>query len=67
MPHKSVHDGNHNSVVRIFVSLSCELWGFFILHGMEQFFPYQECNHHYPPHSWPPYDNQSNHRTAWIM
>ena len=26
---ESVHDGDHDSVVRIFVSLSCELWGFF--------------------------------------
>ena len=26
---KSVHNGNHDSVVRIFVDLSCELWGFF--------------------------------------
>jgi len=25
---ESVHDGDHDSVVRIFVCLSCKLWGF---------------------------------------
>ena len=27
---ESVHDSNHHSVVRIYVGLSCELWGFII-------------------------------------
>ena len=41
---ESVHDSDHNGVVRTFVALSCELWGLIIyLHYMEQFFPYQEC------------------------
>jgi len=29
---ESVNDCDHDDVVRIFVGLSCELWGFFILH-----------------------------------
>jgi len=39
-----VHDGEYDSVVRIFVGLSCELWCFFTLHYVEQLFPYQDCN-----------------------
>ena len=47
----SLHDSDHEGVVRIFVALSCELGGFFnyiilyyiILHYAEQSFPYQEC------------------------
>ena len=42
---ESVHDGDRDSVVRIFIGLSCELGGFFnYIILREQFFPYQECN-----------------------
>ena len=44
---ESVHNGDHDSVVRSFVGISCELWGFFsyiILHYVEQF-SNQECNY----------------------
>ena len=44
----SLHDSDHEGIVRIFVALSCQLGGFFnyliILYYVEQFFPYQECN-----------------------
>ena len=45
-----VQDSDHSGVVRIFVGLSCEPWGFInftssiTLHYVEQFFPYQGCN-----------------------
>ena len=39
----SLHDSNHDGVVRIFVALFCKLWGYlFTLCGTT--FPYQECN-----------------------
>ena len=45
----SVHDGNHDDVVRIFVGLSCELWGFFnyirLHHITGHIFLYQERNY----------------------
>jgi len=57
---ESVHDGDHDGVVRIFVGLFCELGGLLIIHShyvaqfssyweceidyMAQFFPFQECN-----------------------
>ena len=50
---ESMHDGDHDGIVRLFVGLSCELGGFFslrhrlhyiTLHCVEQFFYYQECN-----------------------
>ena len=43
-----VHNSDREGAVRIFVGLSCELWGFFIyivLYYAAQFFPYKECNH----------------------
>jgi len=44
----SLHDSDHEGVVRIFVALSCELWGYLFtlitLDYTAQFFPYQECN-----------------------
>ena len=43
----SLHDSDHEGVVRIFVALSCELRGYlhylFTLHST--IFPYQECNY----------------------
>jgi len=33
----SVHNGDYDGVVRIFIGFSCGLLGFFILHYMEQF------------------------------
>ena len=43
-----IADGDHEGVVRIFVALSCEQWGYLhylhYLHYAAQFFPYQECN-----------------------
>jgi len=47
---ESVHDADHDGVVRIFVGVSCKLGGFFnyiTLHYAEQIFYYQECNHHF--------------------
>ena len=44
---ESVHDGNRDGVVRIFIGLSCELGGFckyIILDYEEQYIYYQECN-----------------------
>ena len=44
---ESLHDSDHEGVVRIFVALSCELWGLFnyiTLHYAAQFLPYEECN-----------------------
>ena len=57
----SLHDSDHEGIVRFFVALSCELGGFFILYYIilyyaEQFFPYQECNrlHYITRHNFSP-------------
>jgi len=42
---ESVHDGNHDGIVRIFVDLSCEPWGFFSLRHQLHYIKWQ-------PHSW---------------
>ena len=42
----SLHDGDHDGVVRISVDLSCVLRGLIRLFiYVAQFFPYQECNY----------------------
>jgi len=42
----SLHDSDHQGVVRIFVALSCELWGylFSLIRLRGTIFPYQESN-----------------------
>ena len=53
----TVHDSDHEGVVRIFVGHSyhsnelCILY-YIILHYAAQFFLYQECNIEGQPHSW---------------
>lgn len=43
---KLVHDGDHDGVIRIFVGLFCELWGFLItLHYSAHFFPNRSVNY----------------------
>ena len=49
---ESVHDGDNDGVVKMFVGLSCQLWGLFILHYVEHIFPTRSVmlahQNHYP-------------------
>jgi len=71
----SLHDSDHEGVVRIFEALSCELGGFFIylivlinyLYYAEQFSPYQECNNIKKPPSWQERATQILTTPSWSL